>query len=182
MQLGQLDARLRMQPCSRPLQAYFPLHRNKLGPTTVGVRCAGETPWKVFVPVHIRAFGEVVVAKHALPRHTVLRASDVHAVRRDLSRYDQGFYSTPQQVVGMVVKYSVGQGSAITPRALRPKQLVRRGESITIVAQRAGLTIRVKGEALMDGSNGETIRVKNSRSEREIDAIVIAPHTVKVKL
>lgn len=182
VQVGQLDERLRLEPCTQPLQAYFPLYRRKLGRTTVGVRCPGPAGWKVFVPVDIKAFGAVLVAKQALPRNTVLRAADVQVVRRDLSRYGQGFYSSPEQVAGMVVKYAIGQGSVITPRGLEPRQLVSRGESVTIVAQRNGLTIRVRGEALMDGANGDTIRVRNTRSKRELEAVVIAPHTVKVKL
>jgi flagella basal body P-ring formation protein FlgA len=182
VQFGQMDERLRLNHCSRALEAFMPPHRRKLGPTTVGVRCRGGQPWKIFVPVQIRAYGKVLVANHSLPRRTVLRAQDVQTVERDLSRYNQGYYTEPAEVTGMVLKYALSQGSVLTPRSLEPKQLVSRGQRVTILAQHGGLTIRVEGEALMDGINGQTIRVRNTRSDREIQATVVAAQTVKVKM
>jgi flagella basal body P-ring formation protein FlgA len=82
----------------------------------------------------------------------------------------------------MVLKRPMPSGSVFTPREVMPKRLVRRGEPVMILAQSGGMTVRVEGEALMDGHHGQMIRVQNSRSGREITAEVIAASTVRVKM
>ena len=61
-------------------------------------------------------------------------------------------------------------------------QLVKRGDIVTILAEIKGLTVRVNGNALTDGHRGDEIRVKNQRSKRILQAEVIGPGTVRVRL
>lgn len=181
IQLGYLDKRLRLVKCHQPLEAFFPVRKHNLGATSVGVRCA-QPGWKVFVPVQIKAYTKIITARQSLPRGTILQNSDLRIEKREISRFRSGVFTRKSEVIGMTIKRAIASGSVLTPRLVQPRQLVKRGQSVTILAESGGLLIRVKGEALMDGHHGQSIQVKNSRSGKKFTAEVVAIQTVRVKM
>jgi flagella basal body P-ring formation protein FlgA len=62
-----------------------------------------------------------------------------------------------------------------------PRQ-IERGQRISLVAQTAGLEVRMKGEALEDGVAGERIQVRNVSTRRVIDGVVLSATTVRVSM
>jgi flagella basal body P-ring formation protein FlgA len=176
-----LDSRLLLDACQGPLHAFLPYHKPPVGAVSVGVRC--EIPeWKVHIPVQVRAYTEVMVTKQPITRGAMVTANDVQRMKREISRYQSGTYTDLNQVVDMVAKRDIRQDSVLTPRMLEPRRLVSRGQEITIIAELNGMQIRAKGEALMDGHQGQIIRAENSRSGKKISGEVIAPATIKVKM
>ena len=160
----------------------MPKGARSVGNSTLGVKCNDTPGWKIYVPVHINHFARVVVAKQSLPRGTVIGLADIEMIKKDLSQLNYGHFKAPNEVVGMLLKRPISRGTALSPGNLKPRQMVRRGDIITILAEVQGLTVRVKGSALADGHRGEAIRVKNQRSKRILQAEVIAPGIVKIRL
>ena len=181
-QVGKLDPRLRLARCEQPLEAFYPVSARKIGPTTIGVRCLSNTPWQIYFPVQIKAFGPAVVSKRALMRGSIIVAKDLAVSTRELSDALNGYYTAIEDVAGMELRFNLAGGSIIGPRSLKPQFLVKRGDIITILAETNGLQIRVKGTALMDGFKGQSIRIKNTRSKRELQGEVVASRTVKIDL
>lgn len=179
--IGYLDKRLRLARCQQGLQAFFPVSMQGLIATSVGVRC--DVPnWQIYLPVEIHAYTQVLTTSQPLAMGTVLGSDDLTLSKREISQYRSGVYTDKHDLVGMVLKRPLAAGSVITPRAVAPKRLVKRGEPVIIMAQTGGLTVKVQGKALMDGSNGDMIQVRNSNSGKKLVAEVIAPSTVRVKM
>jgi flagellar basal body P-ring formation protein FlgA len=181
IKVGAVDDRLRLEACQVPLNAFSPYSRAPLGAVSIGVRCDMPT-WKVHIPVQVQAYTNVIVAKQPITRGSLVTAADVNIQKREISRYNEGIYTDVEQLVGMVAKRNIRQDDVLTPRTLMPRRLVSRGQPVTIIAEFNGLQIRTKGEALMDGHQGQIIRVENRRSGKEIAGEVIAPSTVRVKM
>ena len=118
--ISKLDPRLRLAKCPQALEAFAPPGARKLGPTTVGVRCFGNSPWQIFVSVEIKAFGPAVVSNHPLPRGTIIHASDLKIDRRDLSSAMHGYYTSIKEVEGMELRYSLASGNIIGPMSVKP--------------------------------------------------------------
>jgi len=180
--VGKIDPHLRLQKCQQALEAFYPTGARKLGPTTVGVRCLGAVPWQIYVPIQVKAFGPAVISKRALPRGTILHANDLSIATRELSSAMRGYYTSPDEIEGMELRYSLANGSIIGPKSVKPRHLVKRGDIVTILAETNGLHIRVKGMALMDGFRGQSIRIKNTRSKRVLQGEVVASRTVRIRL
>jgi len=178
----KLDPHLRLTHCSTALEIFYPVGSRKLGATTLGVRCTGDDPWKIYVPTQIHVYGPVVVSKRALPRGTILHTDDVELAKRELSQATSGHYVLVHELKGMILRRSLAKGSIIPPKALKQRHMVKRGDIITILAESENVLIRVKGKALMDGYRGQSIRIKNTRSTRELQGEVIDSGVVKVKL
>jgi len=182
IKIGHLDKRLRLSTCSSPLNVFLPRGAKKVGKSTVGVKCSDTPGWKIYVPVHVNRFDNVVVAKQSLPRGTVIGYADIEITKKDLSQLNYGHFKVSSDVIGMQLKRPIQRGTPLSPNNLKPRQMVRRGDIITILAEVQGLTVRVKGNALADGYRGEAIRVKNQRSKRVVQAEVIAPGIVRIRL
>ena len=178
---GYLDSRLHLEKCHVPLEAFFPPNMRNLVASSVGIRCP-EPNWQVYIPVQIQAYTQVLITSRPLARDTIIAAADITRGKREISQYRSGIFEDKQQLIGMVLKRPLAAGSVFTPREVAPKQLVRRGEPVTILAEAKGMTVWVQGEALMDGKSGQMIQVRNTRSGRKITAEVIATSTVRIRM
>jgi flagella basal body P-ring formation protein FlgA len=180
--VGQLDERLRLVACERPLEPFMPPGGRSLGNISVGVRCEGAKPWSLYVQASVEAMAPVVVTARPLGRGEVLTQADLATEETDLARLTGGYLIETREAVGLTLKRSVRAGQVLTPGLLQARLVVRRGERVVILAEAAGLEVRMEGEALEDGAEGQLIRVRNRGSKREVEAAVVAPGIVRVRM
>lgn len=182
IQAGTLDPRLHLPRCEQNLQAFQPAGARSVGNTTVGVRCSGESPWSIYVPVHVSASAEVVIVNRPVARGAILTAADLRSERRDLATLSYGYVLHTGQATGQRVTRSLSEGTVLTPNILAAPQWVKRGERVTVLARSGGMEIRMTGEALMDGTEGMVVRVRNLNSARVVEGTVIAQGVIQVRL
>jgi len=181
LKFGRLDKRLQLKKCKTPLRIFNTRNRPPLGSSSIGIRC--EKPnWKVHLPVHVQAYTNIIVAKRPIARGEMISKGNLTLMRHDVGRFHGNVFTNMSDLDRMVAKRAIRNNAVITARMVKPRLLVSRGEVITIVAEVNGLKIRTAGEALMDGHQGQTIRVLNNRSGRKISGEVVSRSTVKVKM
>ncbi len=180
--IGELDRRLRLPLCGQPLQAFLPPGGRLQGNTTIGVSCPDARPWKLYVPTRIRHIDRVIVARYHLPRGTRIQAGDLAYEERDLAVLNRGYFTEQERLVGKVLNQPVAAGKVISPYIIKNPRLVKRGQGVTILAVSGSFEIRMKGKALMDGSAGDYIKVRNIKSQRIVEGEVIGAGLIKVPL
>jgi len=164
--LGRLDSRLRLGFCETGLQAFVPAGSRLQGKLTVGVQCPGEKPWTVYIPANIRVFGDVLTTSRPISRGDTITRADIIA----------------EDIIGKLAVRSLPAGTPLTPRMLKARLLVQRGDDVTILANTGFLQVRSKGKALQNAALGERITVRNTRSKRIIEGIAIKAGTVQVHM
>ncbi len=177
-----LDKRLRLNQCSIPLHAFWPLANKKYGSTTIGIRCDGNKPWKIYVGAHIHIYKNVWVSNYALNRNQIISSQDINMEKRDITKLSSGYLLANHPIIGMQIKRNVPANQILTNVMLDSQKIIKRGDRITIVAKYNNIEVHAKGVALSDGSKGDRIRVKNSSSKREIEAYVSDKHRVLLNL
>jgi flagella basal body P-ring formation protein FlgA len=182
VQAGRLDNRLRLAACELPLQTFSPPGKRMLGKVTVGVRCEGEKPWTLYVPVTVAVMSQVVVAKTELTRGSIITREDLKLEQRDIARLHRGYLDSLEKAIGKTVKYSVRPNQVVTPSRVESPLAVKRNGRVTILAANSSVQVRMSGTALENGSIGERIRVKNRSSNRELEARVIEQGVVQVTM
>lgn len=180
--VGRLDRRLRLKPCSVPLETFMPRGARLKGNTSVGVRCPGETPWKIYVSGSIKVFGKVVVAAEPLLRGSAISEAQVKVVERELSGLSYGYFESPDKLRGMLADRAIPAGSVLTPNMVDAPRLVNRGDRVTLLAGSDRIQVRMRGEAMSDGTRGQRIRVKALDTKRVIEGWVVSRGVVKVTL
>ncbi len=181
-EVGSLDSRLRLALCPAPLTVFLPAGTKLSGNATVGVRCQDARPWTVYVPVRVKLNGQVLVTTRPMAKGAVIKEADMHLETRDMAALPVAPLTESSQAVGKLAKRALGIGTVITVNELQVPRLVRRGDRITILAAESGIEIRANGEALMDGAEGDRIRVRNSLTDKIIQATVMAAGLVQVNL
>jgi flagellar basal body P-ring formation protein FlgA len=92
-------------------------------------------------------------------------------------------YVTQQEdLEGKIFKKDLSGGTILTVQHVEERVLVNRGELVSIVVENGNLVARTKGKALEKGKIGDSIRVRNVSSGREVVGLVTGNGTVAVKL
>ncbi len=179
---GNLDPRLRLQKCTNPLAAFKKGNKFGLGSQVIGVKCQSDTPWTVYVPVTVKLYKTVVVAANHLSANHLLSTSDIKLAQIDISTLRKDYFKEASLVVGQQLKYPLAMGTAISSTHIRPQKIVRRGETITLIAEAGSMQVKMTGKALSDAVLGEKVRVENSSSKRIVEGTVNAPGQVKISM
>lgn len=179
-QATSLDSRLRLASCSSALEAFSMSANNGAGRTTIGVRCPGESPWTLYVPVEIQAEVNVVTASRSLQRGERLAEGDFRVESRPLQQLPLNYLSNPEQLADLELTRPVNGGTILSANMFRSRQVVSRGQEVTIYAGGGGVEVRMNGVALEGGTAGQRISVRNSNSGRTVQATVIDEHRVSV--
>lgn len=182
IRLGELDRRLRLARCDRPLEGYLPSAGSLTGNISVGVRCTGSHPWKIFVPARVALIETVVVSRGFLARGTVLGEDHIMLAEREITAPGHGYIKDIDQALGRVLRQPVRDGLVINPAMLDRPRLVRRGDEVLIVSEGGAFEVRMKGSALSDGAEGDRIQVRNGSSRRVVEGRVASDGTIMVKM
>lgn len=179
---NKLDPRLKLATCTQALEAFMAPGSKTLGRTTVGVRCNGTTPWSMHIPVNVKLFKSVVVTSEALARGHLLNERDIRTERRDISTMHHPYMADSKAAVGKVIKRQLASGAIIEPGMLQAPILVRRGQSVTLLANAGGIQVRSQGKSMANGAAGERVKVRNTASKRIIEGEVTANGEIRVDM
>lgn len=146
----------------------------------VSVQVNGAVVQQTAVTFDINGYIAVVTARRPLAAREMLGPDNVALARRNVRELPPGYFTTLSQVTGLSVRRPVAAGMILTPAVVAPPVVVHRGSDVTIVAQVNGIQVRAAGVALMDGAQGQVIRVQNVASQRILQARVVDATTVKV--
>jgi len=178
--VSNLDSRLKLPACELPIHA-MPKENGFGGKNlSVKVQCTSASPWTIYVPVVIDIYSEVAITTRNISRGEVLAASDFSMKRTNTSVVGHNFIDEASQVDGKVAKRPLRAGRVILSQDLKKALLVNKGETIMLVANTGALQVSSEGVALSNGTLGEQIRVKNARSQRIVDARIVAPGRAEV--
>ncbi len=180
--VGQLDPRLRLPACSSPLEGSLPGSMQGRTNVTIAVRCAGTTPWTIYVPVRISAPRPVVILTRPVPRGTALSAQDIDVELREVGGLGSGYFEDPSAVLGKVLTRPGSPGQVLVPTQITGAVAVKRGQQVTLLANSGGILVRMEGTAMADGSIGDRLKVKNNSSARVVEGTVLDDGSVEIGL
>lgn len=178
--LTSLNKQLQLPKCREKLQVIQAPGAKLIGNTSLSVSCESPQKWKIHVAAHVDGKVSALIARHPLPRGTAIKSTDLEFVERKYSQLRYGYYGSAKLLKNMEAKRYIKAGQVITPNTVKAKKLVLRGQHITIIAKNGSLNLRTKGKALMDGQQGQTIKVSNLNSKKLLYARVVSAGTVEI--
>jgi len=182
IQLSNIDPRLKLKKCSKQLVLKLTRAPIKPGKNTIGVSCVSEVPWRIFLTGYISIFDHVVMAKNTLNKGKVILKNDLLLREVDISTLHTPYITDATAIIGQITKRRIATGQLITMHHLTKSLLIKRGDLVNIIASRPGFSINMKGTSLMNGSSGQLIKVKNNKTKKIIQGIIISQNEVKINL
>lgn len=143
------------------------------------VACASPA-WSVYVPVHLHAWVEAVVAAANLVPNRALGAGDLTLGRVDMFAGRNGIITDPRQAEGKILRAGLQMGSPILSPLLDLPVTVHRGQRIVMTLSDPTMTIKTTGLALEDGRVGDNIEVQNPDSRKTFRATVASDGGVQL--
>ncbi|WP_088330267.1 flagellar basal body P-ring formation chaperone FlgA [Lacimicrobium sp. SS2-24] len=175
---AKVDPRIQVPECRQPFQASASDNSLTQSNVTVRVYCPGSN-WFLYVMVNVQQKQDVVVAKQAVSPGELLNQDQLEVIRLDVNQLRSSTYSSIESLSGARSKRRLRAGQPIEPSLLC---YVCKGDNVVISANVNGLEIKASGIAEQDGNIGDTIRIENTSSRRQIDATVISASEVAVSI
>jgi flagella basal body P-ring formation protein FlgA len=163
------------------LEPFMPSGARLWGRMTVGVRCAGERPWTIYLQARISLHATYYLAARAMAPGEVLTAADLVARDGDLTGLPQAIVTDPSQAVGSVTLTRVAGGMPLRRDMLKSASAVSIGQTVRVVAAGDGFAISAEGSAMNNASPGQQVRVKTANGQI-ISGIVKDGATVEIQL
>lgn len=136
----------------------------------IGVRCEGVAG-SLVGQVHARA--PVWTLARTLPKGHHLQAQDLEQQIRAVDSLQHLIDQT--RLLQMQLRKPLRAGATVQAQDLQRAVFARRGETVEIRASLDGITVSTKGLAERTAYQGETLRVRNLRSQQWVTGRLIAP-------
>lgn len=157
---------------------YDPVSKRFHGDLNAGQgRAAIATPLTGRVIVH----RHVPVLVHHLDGGTVIAMTDIDWISVTDDRITANTITSADQLIGREVRHALNDGDILHTNDIIPARLVTRGALVTLKIETPYMQLTAQGRALMDGAEGETVRVNNTQSNRMVEGVVTGPGEVSVR-
>lgn len=134
----------------------------------------------ISVRVDVEALTDMVVALHQIEHGELISVADVVLKKQEISQNTHLAARTLDEVIGKKSRMTIRANQPVRADWVEKVPLIKPGQMVTIVAENEVLKISVSGKARSPGAEGDTIRVQNLTSLKEIAAVVVSATTVQV--
>ena len=180
--VGPIEPHLQFDKCTRPIRPVVASAQHMKDRVMIELRCQDSKPWHLYVPVRIVGTSPVAVAAHAIVVGTVIKAADLKIEEHDISELPLGFLDDPAIAVGLTAGRPIPGGAYLTNQQLVAAKAVTRGQSVTLMADAGGISVRMAGRALSDGLMNQRVRVQNLSSGKIVEGIARSEQVVEIIL
>ncbi|MCE2510751.1 MAG: flagellar basal body P-ring formation protein FlgA [Alphaproteobacteria bacterium] len=140
------------------------------GPQAKEFRLGGRIYTAVSVPV----------LRERMDHGDIIHKRDIDWVQMRADRVGSNVATSSSDLVGNTPRRMVPARKPVTKSEVRKPILVDKGDIVTITYETSNMTLTVKGRAMDEGSQHDTIRVMNAQSKLVIDAIITARNQVSI--
>lgn len=129
---------------------------------------------------HIERLIPVPVLKDTIRQGEVIRASDILWVDMRDRDVQHDIMLSDKDLVGMTPRRMIMAGKPVRSPDISLPQVIKRGDTVTIMYRTGPILLTAEGKALENGSKDDIIRVVNTDSSRPVEGIVTAEGTILI--
>jgi flagella basal body P-ring formation protein FlgA len=177
-----LDSRLKLANCNAPLHVEFSNRQKTYGSTSLNIDCQNSPKWRIHLPIEVDVFDDVLVAQRPFSRGQKIDDSMLKYEKRNISLLNQGYFTQINDLKHTESRRNLKRGSVLTQNNTRPSEMVKSGQTVTLILDYKGINIRTSGKALQSARMGQIVKVRNSKSQKIVEGIVAGEGLVKVNL
>ena len=135
----------------------------------------------VYVPFKVFVKRKLFVLREAGKKGDLISKADLATRETYMNGKMTDYPGAQDDVIGKALKKDVPGNTVLTGSVLEDRIATKRGETVNIIVENKQLTVLSKGKIMEKGRIGDTVRVKNLSSGREITGRLVAENTVKVE-
>jgi len=149
---------------------------------TLTIQVAGKIEKQLRGTATIAGAQEVVSLVRPVAQGEIITADAVSRTKVPVTQPLRQMVTQPEEVIGKHARRPLAGNTPLSTQDVTAVHVVHRGDMVRIVLESPLIKMSTPGEALEAGKPGDTIRVKNTSSKREVRAQVIDKQTVRIPL
>lgn len=123
---------------------------------------------------------QIPVPKRLISAGDVITADDLEWQAVHLSRLSGNSLTDAEQLVGRMAKRPLKAGQILRQSDVAVSPVIHKNDLIRLVVKTGQMTLSVQGKALQDAALGQSVRVVNVNSNRQLTGTVIDAGTVAI--
>ncbi len=123
---------------------------------------------------------QIPVPKRLISAGEIISAGDLEWEPVHLRRLSGTSLTDAEQLIGRVAKRPLKAGQILRQSDVAVSPVIRKNDLIRLVVTTGQMTLTVQGKALQDAALGQTVRVINVNSNRQLSGTVIDAGTVAI--
>jgi flagella basal body P-ring formation protein FlgA len=123
---------------------------------------------------------QIPVPNRLISAGDVIAADDLEWQPVHLTRLSGNSLTDAEQLVGRMAKRPLKAGQILRQSDVAMSPVIRKNDLIRLVVKTGQMTLTVQGKALQDAALGQTVRVINTNSNRQLTGTVIDAGTVAI--
>ncbi|HEU0118799.1 MAG TPA: flagellar basal body P-ring formation chaperone FlgA [Alphaproteobacteria bacterium] len=120
------------------------------------------------------------VLAHRLEGGTTIGEADIDFILVPEGRINGAVLTDARDVIGRELRRDTEGDEILHAQDVMQPRLVKRGTMVTMKIQTPLMQVTAQGRALQDGVVGDTVRLINTQSNRNVEGIVTGPDTVTI--
>lgn len=129
---------------------------------------------------HVQLFKDILVCEELMARGSFVDTTKFEVRNQDVLQMRQRPVEAGETLKRHQLRQSLRPGTPLLWRHVSAAPLVRKGDTVDVIASQGGLIISLKGQAREDGADGDYISVRNLHSKKDFQAQVIDDKRVRV--
>lgn len=147
---------------------------------SVALEVDGRVARSLSVEMNVEASATVAVAARQLTRGEAITPENVRFELRRVGADLRRYVTSERELQGKMLAAGVAEGSPIMASALSDRILVKRGDTVNLVARAGRVEVLAVGEARAGGRMGDRVEVLNHSSGRIVVGEITGDKTIKV--
>lgn len=123
----------------------------------------------------------VPVLKNSLKNGDIIGGLDIDWIDLPQDKIASGTLLNESELTNMTPRRVLHAGKPITLSELENPKMVERGDNVTLVFENGPMVLTVKGKSLQAGAIGDTVRVANTDSNKNLQGVVTAHREVTIR-
>ena len=144
------------------------------------IDCAGQRMGEWQMVVRAQLLRPVWTASSRVARSQALDSSTCQKVQVDMLREKQTPVTAETDITAYEASQPLTPEQILTWKDIAPRQAIRKGQLVEVIAAEGAMNITMKGTAITSGCIGENIIVRNLDSRRDISARVVNSVSARV--
>lgn len=146
----------------------------------LAVYAEGADDRRIRITGQLQEMVDVPVLARAVAPGDVIGADDIRWIAQRSRGLQRNIVTSADDLVGLTSKRRLRAGVPVSAADVHPPVVVGKGDLVTIVYETARMQLTARGQAMENGSRGQSIRVANLQSRQIVEATVRGPGTVVV--
>jgi len=123
----------------------------------------------------------VPVLKNTLKNGDIIGAMDIDWIDLPQTKIPNGAILNEKDIVNMTPRRTAASGKPVNANDLEHPKMVDRGDAVTLIFENGPMVLTAKGKALQAGAMGDTVRVSNSDSNKNLQGVVTAHREITIR-